>query len=99
MAISPIPRLVPRIFRSIFQLLVRDFDLITAESWVVREDRPRQWVVVSPKLITAYANGICDLAADLVDHYAFNLSNVIAIQTIHGASDAAAPQFWWRLEA
>ena len=37
LAIGPIPAIVPRIFRSIFQLLLRDVDLITSKGGIVRE--------------------------------------------------------------
>lgn len=68
------------------------------EALFVREDRPRQWVVVfvdAQEPAEAH-NSICNLAADFADHYAFNLSNVIAIQTIHRCPFhfVAADEIW-----
>src|ERR1700689_2525350 len=80
-ATTPIPGLVGGVFRRAFELRITDVDLISFESRVVFQQRPRQRIIVfAHAQETAEAHdGIADLSALLSDHHTLDLADLVAV--------------------
>src|ERR1043166_607379 len=75
---APAPFLVRIVFRRALELAVADIDLVAAELGVVRQPRPRHWVVIVAHAQNAAEahDGIGDLAGGLLQHDALDLADL-----------------------
>src|SRR5215208_8383823 len=82
--VAPVPILVCTELRRSPKLLLRDVHLVAAEPFVVGQEGPGHRVIVftDPQEATEAHHGVRDLPRALLDHHAFDLSNVVSVRPI-----------------
>src|SRR6185437_13923749 len=84
----PIPVFVLAVFRSAFELRLREVYLVPSEAFVLRELVPGQWVIIFPdaheSAETHYDVG--DLPGVFIDHYPPNGADVLVIRAVYVSS-------------
>src|SRR5215203_6156300 len=89
----PFPFLASGITRRVLELLVGEVDLVAAELLIIGQPLPRDRIMVlaHSKEAADTHDGVGRLAADLVDHHALDLADLLAVGAIDvGAFDAVA---------
>src|SRR5665213_2315409 len=84
----PVPTGALAVLRRLFELVLGKVGPISAEICIVLQERPRRGVVIfahSEKAAEA-ENGIRNLAAGLVEHDTFDLSDLFLVAAINGSS-------------
>lgn len=84
----PLPSSALSIFRGSIELLGCQVGAIAAEPSVVGEDRPRNWIVIfsNSEKSTKAKDGESDLTADLFNHHALDLANLLLVSAIDGGA-------------
>src|SRR5450830_181351 len=82
----PVPVGALAVLRSLVELVFREIGAIAAEVGIVLQGGPGHWIkVLAHSHETAEAeNGIRNLAAELVYHYPFELTDLLLVRSVNG---------------
>src|SRR5690349_14124350 len=82
--VAPIPVLVLAVVRRTLELLLGEIHLVSTQTLVVRQDVPRQRVVIFANTHepTEAHYGVRDFAAEFVDHHSLYGADLFAIRAV-----------------